>query len=158
MVDIKTIVSILNGKALGGAKIPHYVSNPVLRIVDETPYIATFVYLYNRENLQQNKMPRPIHWIIADIVTGNVVNEYDCRERDFSNASFEDLYDLNDPDVKRPTREEFVVIYSLFDSVRTEFINNGLRDVETYRRYLDKILEITPASYQMFYQELSYYQ
>lgn len=55
MVEIKKIVSTLNGKALGGAKIPHSVSNPVLRVVDDVPYIAAFVYIYNRENIQQNK-------------------------------------------------------------------------------------------------------
>ena len=110
MVEIKKIVSTLNGKALGGAKIPHSVSNPVLRVVDDVPYIAAFVYIYNRENIQQNKMPRPVHWIVADLASGDVVNE---------------------------------------------FLNNGRCDTETYRRYLDRILEITPASYQKFYQELS---
>ena len=143
MVEIKKIVSTLNGKVLGGAKIPHSVSNPVLRVVDDVPYIAAFVYIYNRENIQQNKMPRPVHWIVADLASGDVVNEFD------------DLYDLNDPNVKRPTREDFVEIYSLFDSVRAEYLNNGRCDTETYRRYLDRILEITPASYQKFYQELS---
>lgn len=155
MVEIKKIVSALDGKALGGAKIPHSVSNPVLRVVDDVPYIAAFVYIYNRENIQQNKMPRPVHWIVADLASGDVVNEFDCRKNDFSSSGFEDLYDLNDPNVKRPTREDFVEIYSLFDSVRAEYLNNGRCDTETYRRYLDRILEITPASYQKFYQELS---
>ena len=155
MVDIKTIVSNMNEKALGGAKIPHSVSNPVLRVEEGTLYIAAFVYTYNRENLQKNKMPRPIHWIAADIETGNIVQEFDCREKDFSHAGFDTLYDLNDPNVVRPSREDFAEIYQLFDSVRSSYLREGRCDAGMYQRYLDRIFEITPDSYRKFYQELS---
>ena len=155
MTDIKTTVSQLNAKALGGAKIPHCVSNPVLRKEGESLYIAAFVYTYNRDNIQQNKMPRPIHWMIADIITGDLVKEYDCRDNDFSDAGFEILYDLNDSSVKKPSREDFAEIYSLFDTIRNEYINNGSFDAKAYGCYLDRILEITPTSYRKFYQELS---
>lgn len=155
MVGIKTITSILNRKALGGAKIPHSVSNPVLRVVDNSLYIAAFVYTYNRENLQQNKMPRPVRWIISDINSGDIIKEFDCREDDYTDASFGELYDLNDPGVKRPTKEDFVEIYALFDSVRTDYVEKGVRDTETYKKYFDKILEITPSSYRKFYIDLS---
>ena len=155
MTDSRAIVSKLNAKALGGAKIPHGISNPVLRMTADSLYIAVFVYTYKRENLQQNKMPRPIHWMIADIITGDPVNEFDCRQNDFSNAEFGELYDLNDLSVKKPSREDIAEIYSLLDSVRTEFINTGKLNAENYRRYLDRILEITPTAYRKFYQELS---
>ena len=155
MVDIKTVVSKINVQALGGAKIPHCVSNPVLRTENGSLYIAAFVYLFNRENLQQNKMPRPIRWIIADIETGDVVKEYDCKEKDFSGAAYDVLYDLNDPNVKRPSREDFAEIYSVFDSVRSGYLASGKADAETYARYLGMILEVTPINYRRFYQELS---
>ena len=155
MINAKNAVMKLNAKALGGAKIPHAVSNPVLHRSDDTLYIAAFIYVYKREHLQTNKMPRPIHWILADIETGDVVRELDSRTEDFSEAGFEDLYDLNDPHVKRPGREDFSEIYSLFDAVREEYLRQGVLDTEKYARYLERILEITPASYQRFYQELS---
>ena len=155
MIDIKTVISNLNRTALGGAKIPHCVSNPVLRLENDKLYIAAFVYTYNRENLQSNKMPRPIHWILADIESGETVWEYDCRNKDFSDAEFDVLYDLNDPDVKRPTREDFDGIYALFNEIINESIQNGLKSVEKYSNYLNRILEITPSNYQRFYKELS---
>ena len=155
MVDIRNVVMKMNAKALGGAKIPHSLSNPVLRTENNKIYIAVFVYTYGRENLQQKKMPRPIHWIIADIETGEPVQEFDCREKDFSAAEFDGLYDLQDPDVKRPSREDIAAIYALLDSIRTEYLEQGVCNIEAYGRYLESILEITPASYRRFYRELS---
>lgn len=155
MLDIKTVVSKLNRAALGGAKIPHCVSNPVLRLEDNKLYIAAFVYTYNRENLQSNKMPRPIHWILADIESGDVIQEYDCRNKDFSDAEFDILYDLNDPNVKRPARDDFEKIYALFDEIRNESTENGLQTTDKYFDYLNRILEITPSNYQRFYKDLS---
>ncbi len=155
MIDAKSVVSKLKGGALGGAKIPHGLSNPVLRVMEGNLYIAVFVYIYNRENLQLNRMPRPIHWIIADISTGDIIKEFDCRINDFSRAAYENLYDLNDQSLKKPTRDDFAEIYSLLDSVRMEYLESGKCDYETYGQYLDRILEITPRSYRQFYQELS---
>ena len=155
MVDIKTIVSNLNRNALGGAKIPHCVSNPVLRMENEKLHIAAFVYTYNRENLQSNQMSRPIHWILADIESGEIVNEFDCRSVDFSNAEFDTTYDLNDSTVNRPSREEFEQIYKLFDEIRNECTATGLEMVDKYFDYLNRILEVTPSNYQRFYKELS---
>ncbi len=145
----------MNASALGGAKIPHYVSNPVIRLEDGKAFIAAFVYTYNRENLQSNKMPRPIHWIIADIETGEIINEYDCRQKDFSSAGFDALYDLNNPPaVKKPTRDDFTGIYEEIDSLRRKWISGGF-DPDDCKKYLDMILEITPGSYQRFYRELA---
>ena len=155
MVDIKTVVRNMNMKALGGAKIPHAVSNPVLRMEDGKLCIASFIYVFGRQNLQTNQMPRPIHWILADAASGEVLREYNCREKDFSDAGFDQLYDLNDPNVIRPGREDFAEIYRLFDTVRDKYLADGSWDGETYRQYLDRILEITPNSYRQFYLSLS---
>ncbi|MCH5191705.1 MAG: hypothetical protein J1F23_06020 [Oscillospiraceae bacterium] len=155
MLDIKSVVSNLNRNALGGTKIPHAVSNSVLRQENEKIYIAAFVYTYNRENLQSNKMPRPTQWLLADIESGEIIKEYDCRSKDFSDAEFDTLYDLNDPNVKRPSREDFVEIYTLFDDIRNEITKNDLQMVDKYHDYLNRILEITPSNYQRFYKDLS---
>ena len=155
MIEIRTVVSKLNAMALGSAKIPHGISNPVLRIEEGEVYIAAFVYVYKRENLQQKTMPRPIHWILADMETGDIVNEFDCRQKDFSAAGFGDLYDLNDSGVKKPTREDFAEIYSLFDSVRSEYLNTGRINADRYIEYFNRIMEVTPGSYRKFYCELS---
>lgn len=154
MTDTKTIVAKLNAAALGGAKIPHCVSNPVIRTDDKGSYIAAFIYTYGKQNLQTNTMPRPIHWIIADIETGNVIKEFDCKEKDFSTACFDELFDLNDPSVKRPTRDDFAWFYSLFDSLRDAYIS-GKEVSELEKEYMNCIFEITPLSYRRFYRELS---
>lgn len=155
MESIKTVVQKLNAKALGGAKIPHGISNPVLRKSEGRVFISAFVYIYGRENLQNNKMPRPVHWMLADIETGDLVKDWDCRENDFSRASFDEVYDLNDPLVKKPTRADFEEIYSLIDSVREKYVTQGVFDEKMYAEYLDRILEVTPSNYRRFYRELS---
>jgi hypothetical protein len=155
MLDIESVFAKLTMAALDGAKLPHGISNPILRMEEGRLFIASFIYIYNRDNYQTNQMPRPSYWLLADIETGDVVKEYSCRENDFSTAGFDVLYDLNDLAVIRPSREDFVEIYELFDSIRSEYIRHGTYNAEQYKRYLDRILEVTPNSYRRFYQELS---
>lgn len=155
MIDINTLLRNLKLACLGGAKIPHSMSNPVIRIEDGKPYVAVFVYIYKKENLVEKKMPRPSTWMIADIETGEVIIEYKCKEKDFTSAPFDALYDLNDPDKKVPTKEDFAKIYGLFDSLRAQCIEKGTCTLEMEKEYLDRVLEVTPRSYRMFYKDLT---
>jgi hypothetical protein len=155
MIDINTLLRNFKMACLGGAKVPHSMSNPVIRVEDGKPVAAVFVYVYKKENLVEKKMPRPFSWIIADLETGEVITEYKCSEKDFTTASFGSLYDLNDPDKKIPTKEDFQRIYGLFDSLRAQCIEKGVCTLEMEEEYLNSVLEVTPSSYRIFYKDLT---
>lgn len=155
MIELNTLLKNLKLACLGGAKVPHSMSNPVIRVEDGKPVVAVFVYVYKKENLVEKKMPRPYSWLIADIESGEVIKEFKCKEKDFSSEPFDAVYDLNDPGKKVPTKEDFGRIYGLFDSLRAQCIQSGACTPEMEEDYLDSILEITPSSYRVFYKDLT---
>ena len=155
MTDISTIVRNLKLASLGGAKIPHSISNPVIRVEEGKPVIAVFTYIYSRANLEEKRIPRPSYWLIADITTGEVIREFNCKEKDFTAESFGSLYDLNDPDKKIPSKDDFKVIYGKFELLRNESISKGICTKEMQEDYMNSIMEITPGSYRIFYKDLT---
>lgn len=154
MESISNIVRNIRGKVLGGAKVPHGISNPVLRNVNGTIYISFFVYLYSKENLLQNKYGRPSSWVIADIESGEIIKEFDCRNNDFSSEAFGTLYDFNDSEHIIPTKETIIENYELFDTIRRDIKDNN-DYISSYKKYFDSIISMTPVEYRCFYKELN---
>lgn len=154
----KPIKEVLNGlkmKALGGAKIPHGMSNPVLRRLKDKVVIATFIYTYNKENLESKKMPRPTYWMAADIETGELIGHFTCKQAEFSNQPYDRLYAAIPPDKVKATPEYFANLYKIFDGVREGYIQSEKVDRKSYGDYLEKILAIVPVEYGPFYKDLS---
>ena len=50
---------------------------------------------YNKGNLDNKTMPRPLYWCLVDVETGELIKRYNCKEKDFSSASFDDLIDID---------------------------------------------------------------
>lgn len=140
--------------ALGGRKVPHGVSNPVLRIRNGQLCMAFFVYTYTREHLKQGMVRRPCDWMVADLVNGRLLEEISCSKEDFSDASKETWYSTDNPGGAK-SGEFFGEAYAILDAVRQEYSKTGKLDESAYRRYLDKILQAVPPAYHRFYRELS---
>ncbi|MCR4791787.1 MAG: hypothetical protein K5871_03490 [Lachnospiraceae bacterium] len=155
MITIKEINENIQGQVLGGAKIPHGVSNPVIHKEDDKYYIAYFVYTFEKKNLDTGDFQRPLYWVIADVKTGDLVAEYNCREKDFSEQGFDKLYSMNDPSVRRPDDKYYKVMDSLFDTVRASIAFGSSMDSASYKAYFSNLLAITPSEYKVFYRELS---
>jgi len=155
MESITTIISQLNRQFLGGAKIPHGMSNPVIRKYNGHYVIATFFYSYKKEHLDSKQLPRPKYWMVADIFTGDLIEEISCQDSDFSKQSFTQLYTIEKSDPLRPTPEYYKELFSLFDEVRSSLMKNGNLDFNKYNDHMTKMLAIVPVSYQIFYRELS---
>ena len=141
-------------QALGGRKIPHGVSNPMLRRHDGHLSLAFFVYTYTRSQLQQGMIGRPVSWIVADIRTGKLLAEIPCSSQDFSAASNEVLYSVHNPN-PRPEADSFKETYAMLDEVRREYLEKGIVQSELYDAYLERILHGVPPAYHRFYRELS---
>lgn len=160
MKDIGTIIRELDRVILDGVKVPHTVSNPVLRKENGKWYIAFFVTFYNKSNLDNKTMPRPSYWALLDIETGELIKRYDCREKDFSSASFDDLIDISDFNQRQFSKEDAEEFFRKFDNARNAYIlndNNGdslYAGDRLYALYLKTLFEYTPVNYQIFYCEL----
>ena len=62
-IGAREAMCIAGSYALGGVKVPHSISNPVIRRLDDGKYaIALFVYTFNREQIQSGKANRPLEW------------------------------------------------------------------------------------------------
>ncbi len=155
MIRIRDIMTELNRKVLGGAKVPHQVSNPVLRSVDGKIMIANFIYLYGKVNIQENNMPRPTYWTLTEIESGNLIKEINCKVHDFSAQSFDSLYSLANNETERPTIKYFEDMDALFENARKCYLETGTIDHAGYDEYMKKLLAITPPAYRVFYEELS---
>ncbi len=155
MKDSKTANLNLQRTILNGAKIPHSISQPVLRQEDGKWYLASFVFFYNREDIQTGMVNRPTVWALADLETGQLIREMQTKKQEFSEASYDEKYSVR-ADAKYDTsREYYDAAFAVLDTVREELLKTGNLNEEAYRNYMEKILANIPKAYQRFYRELS---
>lgn len=137
-----------------GRKIPHGVSNPVLRREDGKLYLAFFAYSYTREQLKNGFVGRPTRWVLADIESGQLIRAVSCAERDFTTAGKEERFSVENPN--RPGDPDHLKhTYTILDEVRRKYLQNGKLDASRYEEYLNRLLLAVPPSYHRFYRELS---
>lgn len=154
-VSTMAVFQKVSKNALQGQKRAHGISNPVIRVVDGKAYLAFFIYFYNKENLDSLKMPRPTLWLLADIVTGDILQRFSCAEKDFSAQSNNSNYDISYPDKPEVQPGYYEKVYAKLDNVREQYEKNGSVDHLAYTEYLDAILTMVPPKYRVFYTELS---
>ena len=154
LVPAEQVYQKAYSRALGGRKIPHGISNPVLRRWGERLYLAFFVYTYTRQQLQQGLIGRPVSWMLTDLASGEPVAEIPCSREDFSGAPAKSVFSTENPG-GRKDGEFFRENYALLDAVRSAYLEDGQVDAERYEEYLRRILQAVPPSYHRFYRELS---
>ena len=155
MESIKGILSQLNRKFLNGAKIPHGMSNPVIREHDGRYVIATFFYLYNREHLAAKQIPRPGYWMIAEVESGEMIQEVSCKDNDFSKQPFDELYSTERLDSWKSDADYTEKMFMMFEDVRLSLIESNSLNKDKYDEYMKMVLAMVPVSYHVFYRELS---
>ena len=155
MKTSKELYSIAARIALGGAKVPHGVSNPVLRDVDGTVCVCYFVYAYGAEARETGLYPRPAEWIALDVAEGKLVGRYPCSEKDFSSAPYDRSYSMADSPASGKSEAYFTAMDELFEISRASIVASGSLDGEAYAGYLGKLLAVTPEDFRVFYRDLS---
>lgn len=148
------VVSLIGQYALTGDKVPHRISQPVLRMHNGKPCIATFVFFFNYQHLQTARVPRPSMWIVSDLQTGELIKRYECKENEFSFRSYEKLYDLAPGGEVQATKQYMTELYALLDEVRNELMQ-GQWNAKKYQTYLSRLCKTIPPEYQVFYKDLS---
>ncbi|HFI0743674.1 TPA: hypothetical protein ACGOXR_001945 [Streptococcus suis] len=151
----KTVFSNILVNILNGAKIPHSTSQPVIYQESGKYYLAVFVFFYTKEDIEAGAVGRPTVWAIADIETGEIIEERQTKEIDFSDASYEVKYNVRSDAQYDTSKKYYDEAFAILDSVREKIISTGKLYKLEYKYYLEKILENIPKDYQRFYTDLS---
>ena len=86
MINSYDINSHIQKNILNGAKTPHSASYPVIYFENEKYYLAVFVFFYSREDIEAGAVERPTMWAIANLETGEIIEERLTKDNDFSDA------------------------------------------------------------------------
>lgn len=146
---------LIQKNILSGIKIPHSTSYPVIYQEKGKYYLAVFVFFYNREDIENGAVDRPTLWAIADIETGEIIEERDTKEIDFSDASYDVKYNVRADRQYDTSRKYYNDAFIILDSVRDKIIKTGKLYRAEYQYYLNKIVANIPKEYQRFYTDLS---
>lgn len=151
----KNITINLSKHILNGIKIPHSTSQPVIYQESGKYYLAVFVFFYTREDIEVGAVDRPTLWAIADIETGEIIEERDSKKIDFSDASYDVKYNVRADGQYDTSKKYYDEAFVILDSVRSKLISTGKLYRAEYQYYLDKIIANIPKEYQRFYRDLS---
>lgn len=81
--EIKTIASSyvkdkVNDRAL--------ISEPLLRVENNKLCLGYFFVEFNDEQKKDYRVKRPTKWLTQDMISGIIIDVFDCREKDFSSS------------------------------------------------------------------------
>lgn len=140
---------------LNASKTPHSTSYPVIYQEGGKYYLAVFVFFYTREDIEAGAVDRPTLWAIADIETGEIIEERDSKKIDFSDASYDVKYNVRADGQYDTSKKYYDEAFVILDSVRSKLISTGKLYRTEYQYYIDKIIANIPKEYQRFYRDLS---
>lgn len=152
------IVSKVSKNILNGIKIPHKISQPVIYKAHKNSsiyYLAFFAFFYNDEEIKAGIIERPTVWAKVDVITGDIIEEYETKDIEFSDASYDIKYNVRTNDQYDTSKKYYEDTFSMLDDVRYKLINENKFDMEKYSLYLEKIIANIPKEYKRFYTDLS---
>lgn len=155
LTKVSEIYKRICNNILSGKKVPHSTSQPVIYKEGEKFYLAVFVFFYSRDDIETGEVSRPTMWAIADIETGEIIEERQTSSNEFSDASYEVKYNIRSDKKYDTSKEYYNNAFSILDSCRKRVIENGDLDRDEYSKYLQLIVANIPEEYQRFYYNLS---
>ncbi|MBR5564683.1 MAG: hypothetical protein IKW08_00820 [Roseburia sp.] len=154
LISSQKIIENMKGKVLGGAKVPHSCSFPVIRKVNEEFKLAFFVQLVNKEQVKNNLIQRPVYWCYVDLETGENFVQNNCKELEFCSAPYDRLYKKGISE-QIAQKEDVASLYLQLDKIREHYVNDGIFDAFAYKNYLTDLFKLLPSGQINFYKELS---
>ena len=153
-IKTQDIVKKMNSRTWGGTKTPHSCSLPVFRKVDGKFVVCMFIQLSNKEQMRQGMMQRPAYWCSADIRDGEDFVEFNCKDSDFCSAPYNRLYSKEKSE-RQGSQQDVINLYLQLDKIRKNYIETGILDVLSYKKYMADVFKIIPSGQINFYKELS---
>lgn len=155
MISAKQVNANIQKTILNGEKISHSTSYPVIAKEKGKYYLAVFVFFFTKEDIEKAKVNRPTIWALADINTGEIIEERQTKDIDFSDASYDIKYDVKTDAQYDTSKKYYDEAFAILDSCRSKILNDGKFYKEEYQYYLNKIVANIPKEYQRFYYDLS---
>ena len=154
-VNVRWVIQECKRNALGGAKTPHGVSNPVFRKMEDGSYsIAVFIFLYNAEELRSGVVKRPSRWMLMDPVSGEIREEIDCHERDFCTIPLGTPCELKAEDDTPFSKEYKNQTLAVYDLILKKLRITGKFDKELYDAYMYMMLRMVSVGFKECYRQL----
>ncbi len=155
MIKSSDVNAIIQRSILDGQKVSHSTSYPVIYNEKGNYYLAVFVFFFSKEDIQEGKINRPSVWALVDIKTGEIIEERQTKDIDFSDASYDMKYDVKADTQYDTSKKYYDEAFAILDSCRSKIINDGKFYKGEYKYYIDKIVANIPKEYQRFYYDLS---
>lgn len=155
MLPSNELMTKMDQELMQGIKTPHNISNTVITKINDEYYLSAFIFFYTKEDIDTGMLNRPAKWGIFDFENGNLIEEFDCKIKDFSSESFDKKYDVHKDNNYDLSNEYANKNFELLDKIRKEYINNKNILLDEYREYLERIIFNIPKQYQVFYYDLS---
>lgn len=149
------IFTELSKKILRGAKIPHSTSQPVIYEEGGKYFLAVFVFFFTHQDIEAGEVDRPTHWAVCDLETGEILKEYETKDKDFSDAPYDVKYNVRADGQYDTSKEYYDKAFAVLDSVREKLLKEGHLYRAEYDYYLNMILKNIPKDYQRFFRDLS---
>lgn len=153
----KDINIIIKNTILGGVKVPHGASQPVIYQdpADGRYYLAAFVFFFSGEDIRKGMVSRPSLWAIYDLETGDLIQRFSTKDKEFSDAPYNVKYDIHADGAYDTSAAYYNAAYDILDQVREKIISEGTLDRQLYDDYLRRVAFNIPESYQRFFYDLS---
>ena len=155
MLSSKQINTNIQKTVLNHVKTPHSVSRPMIFKENNNYYLASFIFFFTKEDIEQGRIKRPTMWALFDLVAGELIEERHSNEIDFSNAPYDITYDIRKNTHHRLSKDYYDKVFDILDSCRRKLIYENKFDEQEYRQYLDAIMVDVPDEYKRFYNDLS---
>lgn len=155
MILSKQINTNIQKTVLNHVKTPHSVSRPVIFKENNNYYLASFIFFFTKDDIEQGHVNRPTMWALFDLVTGELIEERHTNEIDFSDAPYGITYDIRKNAHRHVSRDYYDKALDILDSCRRKLIYEHKFDAQEYQQYLDAIMIDVPNEYKRFYNDLS---
>ena len=98
---------------------------------------------------------RPTMWAVADIENGEIIEIYETKDKEFSDASYDTKYNICLDVQYDISKKYYDKAFAILDEIRQQIISEGMLNREKYDTYLNMILANIPKEYKRFYLDLS---
>lgn len=154
-IGAREAMRIAGSYALGGVKVPHSVSNPVIRRLDDGKYaIALFVFTFNREQIKSGKANRPLEWLLLNPTNGELIERVLCSNKDFSDDKSE-CVELRASDNTKYSKEYAAITTSIFDTMIKKYTEKNEFDKQLNDVYMYMMTKMVSVGLKSFYKDLN---
>lgn len=155
IANLNDAMRCMSKYALGGSKIPHSVSNPVFRKLENGSYaLASFVFTFSREQLRQNIANAPYEWIVIDSITGELITRNLCSNKAFSNQK-DDFVDLKPESSIKFSKDYSAYTINLFNGLLSIYQTNHIFDIGLNNAYMFMMLQPVSKGLKPYYNDLN---